>query len=348
MVTPVHLIPVHGVPEITVGHRLGAVLLAALGTQREALRSGDVLVVTSKVVSKAAGLRATDADRTELVLRESRRVVAERRTDSGITRVVEALAGPVMAGAGIDGSNVGEHDSLLLPHDPDAAARALRADLVAAGAPPRIGVVLSDTAGRPWRAGLTDFALGLAGIRALDDLRGADDVDGRQMTVTVRCLADELAAAADLVKGKVDQVPAAVVRGLPELVVEGDGDSARDLVRTGPGDWFGLGRAEAVRDALGVPAGSGAADEAGIESVHPEPVEVRTTRAVRVAGTDAEIGEARWELSPGNVGISCRDPLALGRAWGRLDVALAGERLRGEVVERAPDRLLVQVRDHRA
>lgn len=343
----VEVIPVRGIPEVRMGDDVGALIVTALQSRGEAIRDGDILVVTSKVVSKADGLVASEAERPDLVLRESTRVVTERRTSTGVTRVVAAAAGPVMAGAGIDASNVGEHDALLLPHDPDERARSVRAQLLAAGAPVRTAVVLSDTAGRPWRVGLTDFALGLAGVRALDDLRGVDDASGRTMAVTVRCLADELAAAGDLVKGKVDGVPVAILRGLDHLVVEDDGTPAQDLVRSGPDDWFALGRAEAVRDALGVIAGSEASVRAGIESVHPEPLVDRVRRAIAVASEDAYARPVRWQTTDGSRVVgSSTDPVRLGRAWGRLEVALAGERLRAETVTESATEveLLVEVR----
>lgn len=345
----VEVLPVVGVPEVQPGDDVGALVLTALLRRHDDLHDGDILVVTSKVVSKADGLVAAESDRADLVLQESSRVVTERRTSTGLTRVVAATAGPVMAGAGIDASNVGDHDALLLPHDPDDRARSVRAQLIAAGAPARIGVVLSDTAGRPWRVGLTDFALGLAGVRALDDLRGVDDASGRTMAVTVRCLADELAAAGDLIKGKIDGIPAALIRGLGELVVEDDGQRAGDLVRSGHDDWFALGRAEAVRDALGVVAGSAESVAVGVESVHPEPLVDRVARAVRVAAHDAYVGDVQWETSDGTYVVgSGDDALRLGRAWGRLEVALAGERLAAALVTDSGTRLELRIRERDA
>lgn len=340
MSEPLTILPVRGIPQVRAGDDVGALVVTALRAQGERLRDGDLLVVTSKLVSKADDLVPTTDDRAALVLAESDRVVSERATSTGTTRVVAALAGPVMAGAGIDASNTGSSELLLLPHDPDAAAAGLRAAVVGAwGEPVRVGVVLSDTAGRPWRAGLTDFALGLAGVRGVDDLRGRTDSEGRELAVTVRCLADEVAAAADLVKGKLDGVPVALVRGLDGLVVDGPGTRARELVRSGPEDWFALGRAESVRDALGVPAGSPLSESCGIESVHPEPLADRIARAVRVALADPAVrrgGEAGvGATSDGDrVELRADDPVLLGRAWARVEVALAGERLVGE---RLPD-----------
>lgn len=370
---------VPGLPEITAGDDLADIIASALATTTvsPALHDGDIVVVTSKVVSKALGLYAdpivgTDsARRAALVLAESTSVVAERRTPDSITRVVTARSGPVMAGAGIDASNALDERLLLLPHDPDAAARHLHEALTRRTGV-RIAVLLSDTSGRAWRTGLTDFALGCSGLIGLEDLRGLADTHGRDLAVTVRNLADEIASAADLVKGKLDRVPVAIVRGLAHLVippvpaVRADGSSqgasfARDLIRTGPGDWFALGRAEAVRDALGVPAGSDLSEQVGIESVAPEPLVERVARAVRVTLARESAGVLDDPDDPNDVGedvgedvgvdlagsgervdLTAVDPVALGRAWARLEVALAGERLTC-VSERSADTVTLRI-----
>ena len=336
------VLPLRGLPELRTDDDLAGLLLDA-ARARGGLRDGDVLVVSAKAVSKTQGLRV-DADaqggREAEVLRRSRRVVAERRTPHGTTRVVEAEAGPVMAAAGIDASNTGPDGGLLvLPGDPDAAAAALHAALAEALPPgTRFGVLLSDTAGRPWRAGQTDLALGAHGLAVLDDLRGATDHDGRPLAVTTRAVGDELAAAADLVRGKADGVPAALLRGpaVRALVIATAADpgqggtGAAALVRTGPGDWFALGHREAVRAALGVAPGSARAEEVGIASVAPEDEEVRGARAVRVAlvGHDgASVGGS----AAGGYAVSAPDPVLAGRVAARLEVALAGEDLPGPV-----------------
>lgn len=338
--SPVALIPLNGIPEVEEGADLAALILTALAGQGTDLLDGDIIVVTSKVVSKAAGLWADPTRRSELVLEQSTAVVAERRTGHGHTRVVAAVSGPVLAGAGIDASNAADERLLLLPQDPDRAARDLHADLAhLMPTATRTAVLLTDTAGRPWRAGLVDIALGCSGLAAVDDLRGAPDIHGRDLAVTVRNLADEIAAAADLVKGKLDRVPVAVVRGLPHLVAgRGAGTSARELVRSGPSDWFAMGRAEAVRDALGVSAGSALSERIGIESVGPEPLAERVARAVRVAlhglsNGAADDGAGGWGVDveitncADRITLHAPDDLLLGRAWARLEVALAGERL---------------------
>jgi coenzyme F420-0:L-glutamate ligase / coenzyme F420-1:gamma-L-glutamate ligase len=323
------VIPLHDIPEVEQHHDLGRLLRNALDRAGVTVQTGDVLVVSGKLVSKAWGLRTDATDRDAVVLAQSRRVVAERRSPSGTTRVVEALAGPVLAAAGVDASNTGPRGGLLLlPDDPDLAARALYAGLLHAYAPaplPEIGVVVSDTAGRPWREGQVDFALGACGVAVLDDLRGGEDVDGRPLRVTSRAVADEIAAAADLVKGKSAAVPAALVRGLPEGTVTRPGaPGAAHLVRTGPGDWFGLGRVEAVRSALGAPPGSAAATQVGIASVLPEPETDRVSRAVALAMLGSD-GRAEVEDTGTVLCIRCADPYERGRLAARLEVALHSE-----------------------
>ena len=332
--TGLTLLPVTGVPEVHTDDDLAELLLGGLRSCGLELVEGDVLVVSSKVVSKSLGLWADGADPSAAVAAHTVRVVAERRTGERVTRVVQAVAGPVMAAAGVDASNTGGRDDvLLLPADPDAEAHRLRAALLAATGLRRLGVVLSDTAGRPWRAGQTDFALGAAGLEVLDDLRGGHDADGRALHVTARAVADELAAAADLVKGKADAVPAAVVRG-STWAGDGAGPGARALLRHGPTDWFALGSAEAVRAALGTAPGTAAALEDGIPSVAPEPVRERAGRAVAVALRGAP--EAAVDLGAVSAAgalqlrVSAPSGYELGVAVARLQVALWGELLQAE------------------
>jgi coenzyme F420-0:L-glutamate ligase/coenzyme F420-1:gamma-L-glutamate ligase len=328
------VVPLPGVPEVRAGDDLAALLAGAATTAVGGLRDGDVLVVSSKVVSKASGLReAATPDREGLVLRHARRVVAERRTPAGTTRVVEAEAGPVMAAAGLDASNTGpEGGVLVLPSDPDGAAADLHGRLLALTGVTRLGLVVSDTAGRPWRAGQTDLALGAHGLLVLDDLRSGTDADGRPLAVTARAVADEVAAAADLVKGKVAQVPAALLRGLDVLVPTPGQQLAggRSLVRTGAGDWFALGHREAVRAALGAPPGTPAADTVGIPSTAPEPDTDRAARAVRLALLGHDDAVVVGSPAEGYA-VHAADPVLAGRVAARLEVALAGEELSATV-----------------
>ncbi|WP_435643557.1 coenzyme F420-0:L-glutamate ligase [Streptomyces sp. H49] len=230
-----------GFPEVREGDDLAKLIAAA----EPGLADGDVVVVTSKIVSKAEGRIMEAEDREAAIDAETVRVVARR----GTLRIVENRQGLVMAAAGVDASNTPAGTVLLLPEDPDASARAIR-DGLRDTLGVEVGVVVSDTFGRPWRSGLTDVAIGAAGVRVLDDLRGGTDAYGNPLSATVVATADELAAAGDLVKGKAEGRPVAVVRGLPR-VVERDGDTgARALVRNAADDMFRLGTSEAVREAV--------------------------------------------------------------------------------------------------
>lgn len=330
--------PVLGVPDVRAGDDLAALLAGAL----RGVAPPAVLVVSSKVVSKSLGLSVTGQLRGEVVAAQSVRVVAERMSGGDVTQVVEAVAGPVMAAAGVDASNTGAPDTLLvLPEDADAAARALLGRLrewLELDPDVPLGVVVSDTAGRPWRTGLTDFALGCAGVRPLLDHRGEPDTDGRVMGVTVRALADELAAAADLVKGKALGVPAAVVSGLDRAWFDPAAPGARSLVRTGPGDWFALGHVEAVRAALGVPPGSPASRTVGLPSAGAlDPFGERVTRVVALALHDVpsgaidvdpfDAGPVPGRAAEARLTCSARDDVETGVLLARVLVAAHAETL---------------------
>lgn len=231
---------VPGLPEMRHGDDLAKLIAAA----EPGLVDGDVLLVTSKIVSKAEGRIVEARDREAAIDAETVRVVARR----GTLRIVENRQGLVMAAAGVDASNTPAGTVLLLPEDADASARAVRDGLRdALGVD--VGVVVTDTFGRPWRNGLTDVAIGAAGVRVLDDLRGGVDAYGNPLSATVVATADELAAAGDLVKGKAGGLPVAVVRGLPHVVGE-TGEGARAMVRSSRDDMFRLGTSEAVREAV--------------------------------------------------------------------------------------------------
>ncbi len=233
-----------GIGEIAAGDDLAAVVVAAVAADPQGpLQPGDIVVVTSKVVSKAAGLQQQTADRDEVVETESAATVARR----GPVRIVRTRHGLTMAAAGVDNSNIAPGAVLVLPPDPDAVAEELRGRLSeAAGGP--VGVIVSDTAGRAWRLGQTDLAIGAAGVTVLDDYAGRHDPYGNELRVTARAVADELAAAADLVKEKVAGRPVAVVRGLSRLVAP-DGGAAR-LIRPVAEDMFARGSREAVLAAV--------------------------------------------------------------------------------------------------
>ncbi|MBM7502629.1 coenzyme F420-0:L-glutamate ligase [Agromyces aurantiacus] len=246
-----------GIGEIRPGDDLVDVIATAA---RGSLAEGDILVVTSKVVSKAEGRIVHASDRERAITEETVRVVATRSHPDGVTRIVENRLGMVAAAAGVDASNTDEGTVLLLPVDPDASARALAAGLRARTGR-ALGVIISDTLGRPWREGQTDVAIGAAGVHVFDDLRGTVDAAGKPLAVTMPCLADELAAAGDLVKGKATGCPVAVVSGLPHLVGGLDLPGARSIVRPRDRDLFRMGTDEAI--ALGTAAGRSAGYSAG-------------------------------------------------------------------------------------
>ncbi|NGO80854.1 coenzyme F420-0:L-glutamate ligase [Streptomyces sp. YC504] len=235
-----HVWAVPGLPEVQRGDDLAKLIADA----EPGLADGDIVLVTSKIVSKAEGRIITADSREEAIDAETVRVVARR----GTLRIVENRQGLVMAAAGVDASNTPTGTVLLLPEDPDASARAIRDGLRdALGV--EVGVLVTDTFGRPWRNGLTDVAIGAAGVRVLDDLRGGTDAYGNPLSATVVATADELAAAGDLVKGKAAGLPVAVVRGLPGAVGASE-SGARELVRSAADDMFRLGTSEAVREAV--------------------------------------------------------------------------------------------------
>jgi coenzyme F420-0:L-glutamate ligase / coenzyme F420-1:gamma-L-glutamate ligase len=235
-VTGLTVTGVAGLPEIAPG----ADLAQLIGEAAPDLRDGDILVVTSKIVSKAEG-RVIRADREQAIDAEAVRVVARR----GPTRIVETRHGLVLAAAGVDSSNTAPGTVVLLPEDPDGSARRLRKALSERRGV-SVGVVITDTMGRPWRTGQTDAAIGVAGLAPLRDHRGQPDTFGSLLEVTVAAVADEIAAAADLVKGKTTQVPAAIVRGLAELVTGSDGPGAAALIRPAADDMFRLGAADVL------------------------------------------------------------------------------------------------------
>ena len=238
------ILPVTGLGRIAPGDDLAEIITSAAPW----LRDGDILVVTSKIVSKAEGQLVEipeagperGAAREQVLTEQTARPVARR----GQTAIVATHHGFVMAAAGVDNSNVDPSQLVLLPKDPDASARALRATL-AERYGLAVAVIVSDTMGRPWRIGLTDVALGAAGIEPILDHRGEVDPYGNELHLTQMAVIDELAAAAELVKGKCDGVPVAVVRGYLGQAPADDGPGAQALIRDSASDLFSLGTAEA-------------------------------------------------------------------------------------------------------
>lgn len=249
MATELRIVAVPGIPEAATGDQPGALVADALESARLTLVDGDVVVIAQKLVSKAEGAivslrdvqpsaeamawaqtHGRDAAVTEIVLREARRVV---RMERGVI-IAETHHGFICANAGVDSSNVAPGYVTLLPRDPDASARRAR-EIIEARFRCHVATIIADTFGRPWREGVVNVALGIAGLEPLDDLRGQTDRHGRRLHSTVVAVADELAAAAELVMGKTAGIPAAIVRGAGEWIGEGRGAS---LVRSAATDMF--------------------------------------------------------------------------------------------------------------
>ncbi len=323
-----------GLGEIRPGSDLAAEIVAAANGFGVELSSDLIVVVASKVVAKAEGRTVPEAERDRAITAESTHVVAARSLPDGrVTRVVHTRQGPVLAAAGVDASDVAVGTVLLLPADPDTSARRLRAGIERLTGH-RPAVVVTDTSGRPWRAGVTDFCLGAAGLLTLDDRRGQPDAAGRVLSVTVRNVADELAALGDLVKGKSAGTPVALVTGLRRFVTHDDGPGAAGLTRTGPTDWFQHGHVEAVWASLlrDEPAGVGA------PAIDPaaETVMDRLGRAVALALACPAGREVAADVHPAGVNLTGPER-ALGGVSERLLSAAWAERLTlREDVETSP------------
>lgn len=261
----IEILPVTGIGEL----RPGDDLAAELARCAPWLADDDILVVTSKVVSKVEGRlvpvpsadpAVREAIRQQAIADETVRVIARR----GNLRVVETRQGLVLAAAGVDASNVRSDEIALLPLDPDASARGL-VDRLRELTGRMVAVVISDSTGRPWRHGISDVAIGVAGLTAVLDVRGATDRHGNELVVTEVAIADELAAAGDLVKGKLSDIPVAVIRGLR---CSDDGKGSSSLIRGAAGDLFRLGTAEAL--ALGRAQAATGADRVDVSGLHAD------------------------------------------------------------------------------
>jgi coenzyme F420-0:L-glutamate ligase/coenzyme F420-1:gamma-L-glutamate ligase len=293
-----------GVGEVAAGDDLADHLLPVVD-----LHDGDVVVVTSKVVSKAEG-RVVEGPREDHLAAETARVVARR----GPTTIVRTRHGLTLAAAGIDGSNVTAGSSVLLPLDPDASARRLRATLHARTGR-NVGVVVTDTAGRAWREGQTDIAIGAAGLVVAESFAGRVDEHGNELAVTLPAVADELAGLAELAQGKLGARPFAVVRGRADLVlpVGDDGPGAVTLVRAEGADLFGYGAREAVVRAL----------SGGDPLVYGAPVAAEELVAVALDTLDLTLvvesdgGVAAAGVEPGTAVDALLAVLAVAHGWAR-------------------------------
>lgn len=240
---------------VTIDHRFAAgdplaeIIIDAIGATHDldgGLQNGDIVVVTSKIVAKVEGRVVQAKDREDAITNESVRVVATKVQDRGTTRIVETAHGLILAAAGVDASNTEDGTVVLLPVDPDASARALR-DEFAHRLNVNVGVVITDTLGRAWRLGVTDHAIGSSGVQVLDDLTGSTDAFGQQLQMTVVAIADELAAASELVRAKASMTPVAVVRGASKWVQNAleRTTGAQELIRPASEDLFSVGTNEA-------------------------------------------------------------------------------------------------------
>jgi coenzyme F420-0:L-glutamate ligase / coenzyme F420-1:gamma-L-glutamate ligase len=319
------ILPIEGLPEVRPGDDLGALLVPSLAAN--AASDGDIVAVTQKIVSKAEGRIAADADRDALIARESVGVVA-RRGDLVITRTRHGF---VCANAGIDASNVDAGFLTLLPEDPDASAERLQKELCARFGLTRLGLVITDTFGRPWREGVVDVAIGCAGLDPLVDLRGTSDDRGRELETTVVARADAIAAASGLVMTKASRVPAALLRGLPPADRV---RPARTMLRDPEADLFFASALETVvglrppagfsddpipRDAVeeAAAAAIGAAEGVGLVAA-----ESAATQRRLLAALGGDPGS--FAAAPLLIVVCARDddPLGVGSAIERLRLAL--------------------------
>lgn len=307
--TELRIVAPAGTGEIEPGADLAGLVIDACRCTGLDLIDGDIVVVTSKAVSKAEG-RVGAWNRADAIAAETQRVVASR----GDTQIVVSRLGLVHAAAGVDDSGVAAGQIALLPVDPDASADAVRRGLAERlGA--RVGVLISDTAGRPWREGQTDLCIGAAGLTVVEDHRGSTDHHGNRLHVTAMAVADELCAAAELATGKHGRRPFAIVRGRADLVVAGRGDSASRLQRPQAEDWFGYGAREAVRAAVSAEPGPLAAFGAPADGAVVQ-------RAIEALGTSS----SRIDAGPDAITITCGPETAtalraLGRAHGWVSEA---------------------------
>lgn len=235
------VVGINGIGEIVAGDDLLVLVGNAI---EDEISAGDIVVVTSKIVSKAEGRSLRADSREDAITAETVRLVASKAHPGGVTRIVQNKLGLVLAAAGVDASNTPDGTVLLLPEDPDASAQAL-----CTGLRRRFGfdlaVLITDTLGRPWRLGQTDLAIGAAGMAVTHDLRGTRDDFDRPMDATITAVADEIAGAANLVLGKTSRRPVAVVHGLGHLIRPIQEPGARTLIRAAEDDLFRLGSAEA-------------------------------------------------------------------------------------------------------
>lgn len=351
---PIEIWAPDGLPDFRPGDDLAEHLARVLREPPQGLADGDIVVLTSKVLSKVEGRlvpapadpEERDALRRRLVEQEAVRIVAQIKR----TLITENALGIVQAASGVDGSNVNADEIALLPEDPDGSARELVGRLAELTGR-RVGVIVTDTMGRAWRTGQTDAAIGAAGVTVLAGYAGAVDAAGNELVVTEVAVGDELAAAADLAKGKTGGRPVAVVRGCAHLVTGGAASSSGkdlireagyDLFRTGTNEAMAIGRREAVparrsvREFSGEPVPAELLEHSVADALTaPAPHHSHPVRFVRVGGARRisllDAMAAAWE-----------DDL---RADGFTDSQRAGRIARGDILRRAPELVLAFISD---
>jgi coenzyme F420-0:L-glutamate ligase / coenzyme F420-1:gamma-L-glutamate ligase len=246
--SPITLVGISIEHRFTHGDDLAGIVLTAIDNCKQlpgGLQHGDIVVVTSKIIAKVEGRLIEATDREDAITSETVRVVATKVQARGVTRIVETSHGLILAAAGVDASNTDAGTVVLLPKDPDASAKQLR-EQIQQLRDINVGVIVTDTLGRAWRLGVTDHAIGAAGVQVLDDLTGTTDSFGQELHMTVIAIADQLAAASELVRAKRSLTPVAVIRGASQWVTQSGSDSARDLIRPSHEDLFSLGTAESI------------------------------------------------------------------------------------------------------
>jgi coenzyme F420-0:L-glutamate ligase/coenzyme F420-1:gamma-L-glutamate ligase len=348
--SPITLVGIPIDHRFTQGDDLTEIILTAIDNSTDipgGLHNGDIVVVTSKIIAKVEGRVIQAEDREDAITSETVRVVATKEQPRGVTRIVETSHGLILAAAGVDASNTESGTVVLLPRDPDASARQLREQIMQLRSV-NAGVIITDTLGRAWRLGVTDHAIGAAGVQVLDNLTGTKDSFGQELHMTVVAVADQLAAASELVRAKQTLTPVAVIRGASQWVNEFNDTgtaSARDLIRSSEEDLFSLGTAESI--ALG--ARGAVYQRRTIRNFTSDPVprEVIEAAIQAAASAPAPHHTTPWRFRVFTAGVDDSERIALLDAmrekWksdltaeGRTESEIAKRVKRGDLLRTAP------------